>query len=447
MTATPIRATRPATRGTSAEVTVHDLPVTGELPSALSGRYVRIGPNPADPSQHSFVGDGMVHGLALRDGRAVWYRNRWIRADRVCRRLAERPLPGPRHGLSDNANANVIRHAGRTLALGEAGVLPVELDDELGSVATIDFDGTLPNGFASHPECDPITGELFTVAYYHELPYVQYLIVDVAGRIRRCEPVAVQGTPMMHSLSLTDRHALLYDLPVAFDPALAAVGSRYPYAWDRDRPARLGVLPREGAGSAIRWFDVDPCYVFHPLNAYEIGDRIIADVIRHDRVFDRDRLRPSESRPTLHRWTIDLATGTTADEQLDDLAQECPRVDDRRKTMPYRYGYTVAMRPGNPFSGAVLLKHDLLRKTVALRDFGPGREAGEAVFVPRTPTSAEDDGWLLTYVHDARTDRTDLVVLNADDFTGPPQAVVHLPVAVPHGFHAAWLPADRLLAW
>jgi carotenoid cleavage dioxygenase-like enzyme len=60
--------------------------------------------------------------------------------------------------------------------------------------------------------------------------------------------------------------------------------------------------------------------------------------------------------------------------------------------------------------------------------------------VPRTPTSPEDDGWLLTYVHDTRNDRTNLVVLNADDFTGPPQATVHLPVPVPHGFHAAWLP-------
>src|SRR6266566_4302101 len=186
MRTTPVRTlrtARPATRATPvpAEVTLLDLPVTGELPSALSGQYVRIGPHQVDQGQHSFVGDGMVHGLALRAGRAVSYRNRWIRTDRVCRRLAEHPLPGPRHGLSDNANANIIQHAGRTLALGEAGVLPVELDEELGSVATIDFDGTLPNGFASHPECDPITGELFTVAYYHELPYVQYLIVAAGG--------------------------------------------------------------------------------------------------------------------------------------------------------------------------------------------------------------------------------------------------------------------------
>jgi carotenoid cleavage dioxygenase len=64
------------------------------------------------------------------------------------------------------------------------------------------------------------------------------------------------------------------------------------------------------------------------------------------------------------------------------------------------------------------------------------------VFVPRDPTSAEDDGWLLTFVYDAGSDRSDLVVLNAGDFAGEPEAVVHLPVRVPHGFHASWIP-DR----
>ncbi|HEY0697030.1 MAG TPA: carotenoid oxygenase family protein, partial [Micromonospora sp.] len=152
------------------EVTEVDLAVTGRLPAELDGSLVRIGPNPmSGRATHALVGDGMVHGVRLRGGRALWYRNRWIRTDAAARALGELPLPGPRHGLSDNANANVIRHAGRTLALGEAGVLPIELDDQLDSVARLDLDATLPHGFAAHAECDPVTGELFAVAYYHEL--------------------------------------------------------------------------------------------------------------------------------------------------------------------------------------------------------------------------------------------------------------------------------------
>ncbi|MFY1636744.1 carotenoid oxygenase family protein [Solwaraspora sp. WMMB335] len=425
------------------EVTETELVVTGQLPAELDGCLVRIGPDPIRPSprEHSLVGDGAVHGVRLGHGTALWYRNRWIRTDRVARDRGELPLPGPRHGLSDNANANVIQHAGRTLALGEAGVLPIELDAELESVARLDFDATLPHGFTAHAEADPVTGELFAVAYYHELPYVEHLVVGVDGRVRRSTRIEVAGTPLMHSVALTDRHTVLFDLPVAFDPHLAGAGSRFPYAWTDGRPARLGLLPRSASDADVRWFEVDPCYVFHPVNAYEAGDHCVIDVIRHERVFDRDRQAPGESAPTLWRWTADLIGGSVSAEQIDDIPQEFPRMDERRKTMPYRFAYTVAMQGGDSgvLGGSALLRHDLDRRDVAVHDFGPACVAGEAVFVPSGPFGAEDDGWLLTYVYDARDDRSRLVVLDAADFTGPPVAVVHLPVRVPSGFHTTWI--------
>jgi carotenoid cleavage dioxygenase-like enzyme len=441
--ATPARTTTRASsrQPVGREVTVADLTVTGRLPAELDGRLVRIGPNPLrpGPAAHALVGDGMVHGLRLSGGRAQWYRNRWIRTDAAARTLGELPLPGPRHGLSDNANANIIRHAGRTLALGEAGVLPVELDDDLDSVARIDFDATLPHGFTAHPEHDPVTGELFGVAYYHDLPYVEHLVVGVDGRVRSTTRVEVQGTPMMHAIALTDRHTVLFDLPVTFDRRLAASGSRFPYAWTPGRAARVGLLPRNGAD--VRWFDVDPCYVFHPVNAYETGGVCVVDVIRHERVFDRDLHAPGESTPTLWRWRLDLATGAVTERQLDDIPQEFPRIDERCKSGQHRFVYTVAMQSGaGVFGGSALLRHDLSDDKVTVHDFGPHSETGEAVFVPRHATADEDDGWLLSYVYDAHTDRSRLVVLDARDVAAPPVAQVHLPVRVPGGFHTNWLP-------
>ena len=187
----------------------------------------------------------------------------------------------------------------------------------------------------------------------------------------------MSGPPLMHGLALTDRHSVLFDLPVTFNPALARAGSRFPYAWSPGRPARLGLLPRQGCAASVRWFDIDPCYVFHPVNAYEVGDRCVVDVVRYDRVFDRDRDAPGESPPTLWRWTLDLTRGTVAAEQLDDIPQEFPRIDDRRKTMPHRYAYTVAMQSGTGvLGGSALLRHDLVRRTVAVHDFGPGGGRG-----------------------------------------------------------------------
>ncbi len=443
LTSFPRSVPRIGARPVDREITVADLTVTGKLPAELDGRLVRIGPNPlrSQSSAHALVGDGMVHGVRLRGGRAHWYRNRWIRTDAATRALGELPLPGPRHGLCDNANANIIQHAGRTLALGEAGVLPIEIDADLDSVARIDFDATLPHGFTAHPEHDPVTGELFAVAYHHDLAYVEHLIVGTDGRVRQATRVGVSGTPMMHSIALTDRHTVLLDLPVTFDRRLAASGSRFPYAWTHGRPARIGLLPRRSRDCCVRWFDVDPCFVFHTVNAFETEHECVVDVIRHERVFDRNLHDPGESTPTLWRWRLDLVHGTVIEQQLDDIPQEFPRIDDRCKTGQHRYVYTTAMQSGGGvLGGSALLRHDLSDGTVIVHDFGPHSQTGEAVFVPRHAVSAEHDGWLLTYVYDAHTDRSRLVVLDASDVAAPPVAQVYLPVRVPGGFHTSWLP-------
>ncbi|MFG2720609.1 carotenoid oxygenase family protein [Streptomyces sp. NPDC048416] len=432
-------------RPVSREVTVHQPEVVGQLPPELNGTFTRIGPNPLgppDPRRHAFEGAPMVHAIRLQDGRAQWYRNRWLRTDRVCAQLGELPTPGPRHGLSDDAGGNLVQHAGRILALGDGGVLPVQIGTDLATAARVDFDGTLVSGFSAHPETDPLTGEMFAVAHYHEPPYVLYLAIGADGRVRRSLPIAVKSPPMMHAFSLTERYAVFYDLPVAYDPAAAAGGSRIPYRWRSDHGSRIGVLPREATTPDVLWMDVDPCYVFHPLNAYESANRIVIHLVRHPRVFDREPLRPGETAPTLWRWTIDPRAGTVVEKQLEDYAEEFPRIDDRYKQAYNRYGFAVAMSAcgsGGHLAGPSLLRHDLALGRTDIHEFGPGRESGEAVFVPRGHDAAEADGWLLSLVYDAADDRSELVVLDTADFTGEPAAVVRLPVRVPHGLHATWI--------
>jgi carotenoid cleavage dioxygenase len=425
------------------EVTVTDLAVTGTIPAGLEGRLLRIGPNPVTPpdpaTYHWFTGDGMVHGVRLRDGRAEWYRNRWVRGRPVTDALGEPPLPGPVHADMTTANTHVIGHAGRTFALVEAGARPVELSDELESIAHCDFDGTLDGGFTAHPHRDPVTGELHAVTYHWAWDHLRYLIVDPEGRVRREVRVPVDGGPMVHDCAITESHVLVLDLPVAFDLDVAASGGRFPYTWQPDRPARVGVLPHDGDADDVRWCEVEPCYVFHPLNAYETGDgRIVVDVVRHPSVFATDRRGPDDGPPTLDRWTLDPATGRTTEERLDDRGQEFPRLDDRIAGRRHRFGYGAALASGLAHGPA--LKHDLERGTTEEHRYGEGRVTLEPVFVPRADDAAEDDGWVLSYVHDATTDTSDVVILSAQDFTGDPVATIHLPVRVPFGFHGSWVP-------
>jgi carotenoid cleavage dioxygenase len=387
----------------------------------------------------------MVHGIRLRDGKAEWYRNRWIRSAKVSEALGEDTAPGERHGGFDGANTNVIGHAGRTFAIVEAGARPVELSDELDTVCHSDFDGTLPHGYSAHPKRDPATGELHAMSYYWGRPNViEYTVVGTDGRVRRRLDLDVPGNPMVHDMSLTERYAVAYDLPVTFNLEKAMSGSSFPYLWDHEYGARVGVLPLEAEADAVRWFDVDPCYVFHPLNSYDEDGRVVLDVVRHPKMFATDERGPNEGPPSLWRWTLDLASGAVKEEQLDDRAIEFPRVDERRVGRQHRWGWGTSL-PSSvdevSFDGTGILRYDLQTGATEEHRFGAGRGAGEAVFVPRHDAADEDDGWFMALVADLTKDRTDLVILDAHDFTGEPVATVHLPVRVPIGFHGNWIPA------
>jgi carotenoid cleavage dioxygenase len=236
---------------------------------------------------------------------------------------------------------------------------------------------------------------------------------------------------------------VIYDLPVGFDLDTAMLGetaryaaNRFPYRWDPKYPARVGIFSREGDGSDIRWYDVDPCYVFHPLNAYEDGDDFVLEVVRHPKMFDANRLGPDEGPPTLDRWTIDTRAGKVLEARVDDRPQEFPRIDERLTGHRHRYGYAATVGPAG-FDGAVL-KHDLVKGSTATRDFGAGRQVSEFVFVPSERGTAEDDGVVMGFVYDRVNDRSDLVLLDAS--TLEDVATVHLPVRVPQGFHGNWVP-------
>jgi carotenoid cleavage dioxygenase len=436
------------------EVTVFNLPITGLVPPELNGCYLRNGPNTFDrndSNHHWFLGDGMVHGVRLRGGRAEWYRNRWVRSKAVAERLGCKWVAGPVYDHDFAANTHVIAHAGRILAMVEGGPLPYQLSPELDTMGTHDFQGTLPGSFVAHPKLDPRTGELHAVTYSHGLDYVQHIVVDAGGRVTRVTNIAVTDRPMMHDFALTEKYVVLLDLPVTFNADAAAAGRRVPFTWNPAHQARIGLLPRDGGSDAVRWFEVEPCWVFHTLNAYDDEHgRVVVDVCRYASGFDVSALG-GQGSGTLHRWTVDPRAGKVIESRLDDRAQEFPRVDERFVSRPHRYGYTAvtaefirasARYPGdsaNDVRSDSLLKHDLVRGTVDEHTFGPGAATSEPVFAPRHPDGAEDEGYVLSFVHDPDRGAADLVILAAEDFGGQPVARVHLPTRVPIGLHGSWL--------
>jgi carotenoid cleavage dioxygenase len=446
------------------EVTADDLKVIGKLPAEMDGMFVRTGPNPQFPPRgryHWFDGDGMLHGVRVRDGKAS-YRNRYVQtAGWKAEKKAGKALWG---GLLDppdfsaplldglpfknTANTALVWHHGKLLALWEAGAPHVVGIPGLDTLGRENFGGKLKHPFTAHPKVDPATGELIFFGYTPLAALVYYGVADARGVVVHATTVKVPRPVMMHDCAVSAKHTVLLDLPVTFDPTAAAKGKPV-LAYDAGHGARLGVLPRRGKGEEVRWFEVKPCYVFHTLNAYDDGDEVVVLGCRLPKLPDviagssekADAKTLWADSGVLYRWRLDLKTGKVAEGPVDDAPSDFPRVNEALAGRATRFGYAAEFG-GELFGG--LLKYDLDRGKSERHAHGRGRTGGEGVFVPRPDGKGEDDGWLVTYVHDGGSGTSEMVVIDARDFAAAPVAQVVLPQRVPYGFHGTWVPGSGI---
>ena len=421
------------------ELTEYDLPVQGTIPPELNGWYLRNGSNPRTPTGHWFVGDGMIHGVRIEGGAARWYRNRWVRTDSFEKSFPVYNADGTRNLRSSVANTHVVNHAGRTLALVESS-LPYEITNDLETIGCYDFDGKLNDAMTAHPKICPTTGELHFFGYGNLFqPHVTYHRADADGNLTVNRPLEVPALTMMHDFAMSAGHVIFMDLPIVFNLDIAINGKgEMPFRWDDAYGARLGVLRRDDPFGEVRWFEIDPCYVFHVANAYDIsgpsGNSIVLQAVRYPELWRNDGGFGASA--VLWEWTLNLDNGTVTERQLDDRAVEFPRIDDRLVGLPARYAVSVG--------DAALVRYDLSNGAAVEHRFaGSGAGGpGEAVFVPSPAGPADEaNGWYLAYVFDAARNSSDLVILDAADFGGEPVARIELPRRVPYGFHGNWISA------
>ncbi len=441
------------------ELDVPDLPVTGQLPAGLRGDFLRNGPNPVvEPGAryHLFDGDGMIHAVRFEDGRAR-YRNRWVRTPGFeLERAAGRAMFGGMTDLAGTdpeamaavgpmknvANTHVVTHAGKVLALWEAGG-PFELTRDADTVGAYDFCGRLAGAMTAHPKVDPVTGEMLFFGYSPLPPYLRYHVVDAQGQLVRSVDIDLPQPVMMHDFAITERYAVFLDAPAVFDLAAGMAGEPF-VQWRPDAGCRVGVLPRDASTAEVRWFEVEPGYVFHFMNAFEDGDKVHLDGCRQPalNMAQTPEERATPARTALTRFTVDFETGRAGTTTLDDRFGDFPRVADAVVGRANRYGYIAFVADSTDDFGDfdAVAKYDHRAGVASQYVYGPGRTTGEVVFAADPDGSGEDDGWLLSFVHDATTDLSDLVVLDARDPAAGPVAAVHMPRRVPFGFHGSWMP-------
>jgi carotenoid cleavage dioxygenase len=443
-----------------AELDVGTLPVQGEVPAFLEGKtYIRNGSNAQFApivDYHWFDGDGMLHAVSF-DRTGPRYRNVWIETSALlAERRAGRALfggfrklrfpeadlllePPPLVPIKNTANTHIVAHAGRLLALCE-WAHPYEIDaPSLRTRGPYDFDGALGLSMCAHPRFDPRSGEMWFFSTSVAPPYLTLYSVGPDGRIILERPIDVPGPLLIHDFMLTASWAVFLLNPVVIDPAAAVAGGEG-MQWRPERGAEVLLVPRSPDASIVR-FEMDPCFVFHFANAWEEPDgRITFEAPRFERfvVVDRsDFVAPHQTR-----FEVDPA-GLVKAEQLDDIACEFPRIDDRRAGSKHRYCWVAARTDAVP-DGAPIVETDAVARydnesrTRSLHALGPGRFCSEPVFVPREQDAGEGDGAVLTYVFDASERTSFLYVFDASGIEAGPVARIRLPQRVPYGFHGNW---------
>jgi carotenoid cleavage dioxygenase len=430
------------------EITATELTVEGSLPPELTGRLIRNShnPKPGITPAHWFKGSGMVHGIRLREGRAEWYRNRWVHTPALegAPYMTDR---GPDLTAS-TAGTHVIEHAGRLLALCEAN-LPFELTADLETVGAYDFGGKLTSAMTAHPKEDPATGELH---FFASSPFPPFLIHHVAspdGKVLDSQEVPGASAALKHDFAITENHVVFLEGSVTFDPTER---SGIPYGWSDAQQSRIGIMPRGTGGAArIRWFEIDQGYGMHFANAYEDAyGRIVVEGPTVGRtgwqrswnwwVGAPDRGAEPNSGSRTRRWTVDLAAGWVKEEQIDDLTVEFPTINDTFTGREHRYQYALSFPDDLGIGNHTLVKYDRRNGMRRLLPVGNGQLPSEAVFVPAADATDEDAGYLLTVVSDLNADASRLLVLDASDLSVPPVATVRLPRRVPAMIHGSWIP-------
>jgi carotenoid cleavage dioxygenase len=460
-----------------------DLPVSGTMPPSLDGVYVRVGPNPyfqPNGNYHWFDGDGMTHAVRIKNGKAS-YGNRYIETHRLKTEkkagfpiydkigdaagagyLVQMVLQSIKHKLgiidvskgAGRANTAMVFHAKRLLSL-EEGDMPYALrmlcSGVVETLGRVDYGGKLKHSFTAHPKKDHVTGELFSFGYnVDKQPYANYTVIDPEGNITIDVPVHLPRPIMMHDCALTEAYFVFLDMPLCFEPERIVKNGTLPFHFDKSRPSRFGLMPRYAKSEdAIKWFELPAMVIFHTANAWQEGPHIVKLAACTFDEFELDigssHFKTSDHMPRLHLMTFNLKTGEASRKRVSPVVGDFPHFPQHLTGRKTRYAYLCTMpeeskAPG--FFGVTKLDMTAGSEAGALAgqiDYPDGVQGGEAFFVAKDAVDGsqpdEDDGYLVCFLMEERTGKSQLAVFDAKTMDSKPLATVAIPHRVPAGFH------------
>ncbi len=467
-----------------AEYDVADLPVEGVIPADVEGTFFRAVPDPAYPpfmpdNAAALSGDGMISAIRFSGGRARIQMRFVETARHKAEKAAGEALFGAyRNPFTDKAqvkgvdrtvaNTTPVWHGGKLLMTKEDG-RPYRVDPHtLETLGSHDFGGKLKSETCTaHVRIDAHTGEMFFFGYEADglaSTKIAYCIADKDGNLTREQWFDAPYCSMMHDFTISENYALFPVYPTTCDLERLKAGGDH-WAHDQEGDSWLGVMPRYGDVSEMRWFKGPKgVHSFHMMNAWEDG----AGNLHFDQCLTRTNAFPFiraasgihipqwEVQGGLTRWTVRYEDGPDeVTETVIGPPGDFPVIPAVNQGRPYAHGWTLTMNPemqGPPvFGGPVgamfnmLLRLDLRGGSPQALALPPAHCFNEPVHVP----SATGEGWLVMVV-DRQTGPDDFEhecwIVDGGNVAAGPVAKVHIPQRLRPQIHGWWVSAAQLEA-
>lgn len=445
------------------EKTIIDLPVSGDLPKDLNGIYLRNGPNQqVKPIKgyHWFDGDGMLHAAHFERGK-ISYRNRWVRTDSFAAEreaqtakfysVVESNKDNTKRPIKDSANTDIVFQGGKGMALWYLAGDVYEFDAlTLDTIGKADFAVRAGLKVSAHAKVDEDTDELLFFDYEAQYPYMTYGVVGSDGKLKHSTSIVLPGPRLPHDMGMTKKYSILHDLPLYQDMDAWRQG-RHKITFNADLPSRFAIVPRYGDANSIRWFEADPCFIYHVVNCWDEDDAVVMIGCRYGMSTDKGALAKQIANLSmdakLYKWRFDLKTGKTTEGVIEKAMNlEFPTSPTALNGKFTRYSYCVTMveDPVPRFSGIV--KHDVHTGAYSAWSDGSGVYYSEPWFAPSDDHKAEDDGYVVAFAYNAPADKSEIHIFDAREIGRGPRARITIPTRVPAGFHATWVKATQLKA-
>jgi carotenoid cleavage dioxygenase-like enzyme len=470
-----------------------DLKVTGTIPAELNGAVlIRVGPNagfkPLNMKYHHWIdGTGMINAFYINDGK-VSYKNRFVNTFKMSNdRKAGRSLFGGIRSLPsttlkgwgllnvnifnllylgirtllgkgpnrsqfnkvapamNDSNTNILLQNGYVLSFEEIGKPYIIKLDTLETLGEFDYHGELRRNNSAHPLTDPFNKHSYTNSYSPLPPYMKYYEITPDAKISYQTDMDVPYPAMVHGFALTEKYYVHMHFPAVY--RIGYLGTHKPIRWEPEgNDSYIGILERNNPKAKTKWYKIPTCWVFHNMNAYDDGDlvHIFVAVFQRIPMFGLDTENPSppfteQPNSKFAKWTLNLKTGEFTEEIINPNLVEFPLMDPRFLTKKQKHGwYTSLVDDVQQYGLWNTVNHYNFEKGVEESYYaGKHHYVGESLFTPKHENSPEGVGYIMTIRYNLMENRSEVIILDAQNVSAGPIATIEVPRRIEYDFHGS----------